>query len=171
MSEYINKTAFCQYLTFKLGEEMFALEVSRIREILDVTTITKVPRSPAFMRGIINVRGSVVPVVDLRLKFDMMATERTMDTRIIVMEIAVNNELMIIGTLADAVNDVMDLESSQIEDAPKIGAKWNTNLIKGIGKHNGEFIIIFDVDLIFSAEELAMVHKNKPERFKDKEAA
>ena len=157
MAEQNSRTMLHQYLTFKLGEEMFAIDVSQVREILDVTTITKVPRAPEFMRGVINVRGSVVPVVDLRMKFDMPATERTKDTRIVVMEIALEGDLTTIGTLADAVHNVMDIEPSSIEPAPKVGAKWNTEFIKGIGKHNDEFIIILNVDRIFSAEELALV--------------
>jgi len=157
MTELKTKALLHQYLTFKLGEEMFAIDVSQVREILDVTTITKVPRAPAFMRGVINVRGSVVPVVDLRMKFGMSTTEHTKDTRIVVMEIALDGELTTIGTLADAVHNVMDIEAGSIEPAPKVGAKWNTEFIKGIGKHNEEFIIILNVDRIFSAEELALV--------------
>jgi purine-binding chemotaxis protein CheW len=161
MSENTAKAMLHQYLTFKLGEEMFAVDVSQVREILDVTTITKVPRAPAFMRGVINVRGSVVPVVDLRMKFDMPKSEQTVDTRIVVMEISLDGELTIIGTLADAVHNVMDIEQSGIEPAPKVGAKWNTAFIQGIGKHNDEFIIILNVDRIFSAEELAMVQDSQ----------
>ncbi|MDA8141477.1 MAG: chemotaxis protein CheW [Desulfobacteraceae bacterium] len=159
MTDNATKAMLHQYLTFKLGEEMFAIDVSQVREILDVTNITKVPRAPEFMRGVINVRGSVVPVVDLRLKFDMEKTQRTVDTRIVVMEIALDGELTIIGTLADAVHNVMDIEPSGIEPAPKVGAKWNTEFIKGIGKHNDQFIIILNVDRIFSVEELAMVQQ------------
>lgn len=159
MAENMNKSLLHQYLTFKLAEEMFALDVSQVREILDVTTITKVPRAPEFMRGVINVRGSVVPVVDLRLKFDMPKTEQTLDTRIVVMEIDLDGEMTIIGTLADAVHNVMDIEQQSIEQAPKVGAKWNTEFIHGIGKHNDDFIIILNVDRIFSAKELAMVQE------------
>lgn len=157
MTEHTDNLSLHQYLTFRLGEEMFALDVSQVREILDVTTITKVPRSPAFMRGVINVRGSVVPVVDLSLKFGMKKIERTLDTRIVVMEISLDGEITVIGALADAVHNVMEMETSQIEAAPKIGAKWNTEFIRGIGKHDDEFIIILDVDRIFSVDELSMV--------------
>ena len=159
MSENTDETMLHQYLTLKLGEEMFAIDVSQVREILDVTAITKVPRAPEFMRGVINVRGSVVPVVDLRLKFDMPKTEQTVDTRIVVMEITLDGELSIVGTLADAVHNVMEFEPSGIEPAPKVGAKRNAAFIKGIGKHNDDFIIILNVDHIFSAEELALVQK------------
>lgn len=160
MSEQANKSMLHQYLTFKLGNEMFAIDVSQVREILDVTTITKVPRAPTFMRGVINVRGSVVPVVDLRMKFDMSKTEQTVDTRIVVMEIALEGELSIIGTLADAVHNVMDIEPTGIEPPPKVGARWNTEFIKGIGKHQDQFIIILNVDRIFSADELALVQQS-----------
>ncbi len=152
-----------QYLTFMLAQEMFALDVSQVREVLDVTTITKVPRSPDFMRGVINVRGSVVPVVDLRLKFGMPSIERTVDTRIVVMEITLAGEVCVIGALADAVHDVMDLDATSIEQAPKIGAKWNTEFIKGIGKLDDQFIIILDIDSVFSVDELVMVTESQTE--------
>ncbi|RJQ77204.1 MAG: chemotaxis protein CheW [Desulfobacteraceae bacterium] len=151
-----------QYLTFKLTEEIFALDVAQVREILDFTTITKVPRAPAFMRGVINVRGSVVPVVDMRLKFEMPRTEKTVDTRIVVMEIAFDGQECTIGALADAVHNVIEMEPGQIEAAPKIGAKWNTDFIKGIGKYQDAFIIILDVDRIFSSNELAAVIERAP---------
>ncbi|MBT8339025.1 MAG: chemotaxis protein CheW [Desulfatitalea sp.] len=152
-----------QYLTFKLGEEMFALDVAQVREILDVTTITKVPRSPDFMRGVINVRGSIVPVVDLRLKFGLPVVERTVDTRIVVMEIHMDGDMNIVGALADAVHDVLDMDTTDIEAAPKLGAKWNTEFIKGIGKLDERFIIILDVDRVFSSGELALVSEKQPE--------
>ena len=147
------------FLTFRLGDELFALDVSQVREVLELDTITGVPNALEFMRGVINVRGSVVPVVDLRLKFDMTQIQRTVDTRIVVMEITLEGEITVIGALADAVHNVMDLEPGQIEAAPKIGARWNTEFIKGIGKHDDQFIIILNVDRIFSADELAMVRQ------------
>ncbi len=171
MTEQTGKTMLQQYLTFKLGEEMFALDVSQVREILDVTNITKVPRAPEFMRGVINVRGSVVPVVDLRLKFGLAATIRTLDTRIVVMEIALAGEVCVIGALADAVHNVMDLEAGQIEATPKFGAKWNSAFIKGIGKHDDQFIIILDVDRIFSNDELAMVQTEAGGGYEESRAA
>ena len=97
----INETT--QYLTFKLEEEVFALDIAMVREVLDFTTITKVPRTPEFMRGVINLRGSVVPVVDMRLKFGMSRTEKTVNTCIIIVEVTVDDEKLILGTLADSV--------------------------------------------------------------------
>ena len=146
-----------QYLTFKLGEEIFALNVGQVREVLDLTTITKVPGTPDFMRGVINVRGSVVPVMDLRLKFGLSRTENTLDTRIIVMELSLDGEVVVLGTLADSVNEVIDLEPNQIEPPPKIGMRWRTEFIKGIGKRNDLFIIILDIDQVFSTDELAIL--------------
>jgi purine-binding chemotaxis protein CheW len=161
MAEHLQNNTMRQYLTFELGEELFALDVIQVREVLDVTTITKVPRAPVFMRGVINVRGNVVPVVDLRLKFDLTQTEATVDTRIVVLEIDLEGEVTVIGAMADAVRNVMDLEADRIEAAPKIGAKWNTDFIKGIGKHDDQFIIILNADRIFSSDELVMVQQTE----------
>lgn len=153
-------TEISHYLTFKLDDEMFAIDVSQVREVLDMTTITKVPRAPAFMRGVINVRGSVVPVVDLRLKFGLTKTEMTLDTRTIVMEIMMDDEVTVIGALADSVHDVMEMEPTQIEKPPKMGSRWRSEFIKGIGKINDLFIIILDIDRVFSVEELLLVGKS-----------
>lgn len=146
-----------QYLTFGLSTEVFAVEVGKVREILDYTTITKVPRTPEFMRGVINVRGSVVPVVDLRLKFGMTETERTLGTCIIVLEIALEGETIILGALADSVQEVIELESEQIEPAPRIGVRVRNEFIRGMGKTDNGFIMILDIDTVFSTDELDMV--------------
>jgi purine-binding chemotaxis protein CheW len=143
-----------QYLTFKLGEEIFAVEVAKVREILDVSDITKVPQTPDFMRGVINLRGGVVPVIDLRLKLGMTQTEKTVNTCIIVMEVAIGEETTILGTLADSVQEVLDLDGVQIEAAPRIGTKLNTDFLRGMVRHNDSFIMILDIDRVFSAEEL-----------------
>ncbi len=154
-------TETTQYLTFKLGDEVFAVDISKVREVLDFTTVTKVPRTPDFMRGVINLRGSVVPVVDMRLKFGMSETEKTVNTCIIIVEIALDNETTILGALADSVQEVIDLEPEQIEPAPRIGTRLKTEFIKGMGKKDDHFIMILDIDKIFSSEELAMVQGAK----------
>jgi purine-binding chemotaxis protein CheW len=146
-----------QYLTFKLGEEVFGLDVSKVREILEFTSITKVPRTPGFMRGVINLRGGVVPVVDMRVKFGMSATEKTVNTCIIVAEVELDGDTTVLGALVDSVQEVFELEPSQIEPAPRIGTKLNTEFIKGMGKRDERFIILLDVDKAFSAEELSLV--------------
>jgi purine-binding chemotaxis protein CheW len=143
-----------QYLTFKLGDEVFALDVAKVREVLDFTTITRIPRTPEFMRGVINLRGSVVPVVDLRLGFGMARTERTVNTCIIVVEVSLGGDTVVVGALADSVEEVIDLEPEQIQPAPNIGFQINTDFIRGMGKRDAEFIMILDIDKVFSAEEL-----------------
>jgi len=152
----IETEASTQYLTFKLEEEIFALDVAEVREILDFTTVTKIPQTPAFMRGVINLRGSVVPVMDLRQKFGMSATEKTVNSCIIVTEMTMGAENVVIGVLADAVQEVIDMEPEQIEPAPHIGAKLNMDFILGMGKHNGTFMMILDIDRIFESSDLEM---------------
>jgi purine-binding chemotaxis protein CheW len=146
-----------QYLTFRLGEEVFATDVAKVREVLDFTTITKIPRTPDFMSGVINLRGNVVPVVDLRLCFEMSKTEKTVNTCIVVVEMLVDGESSVIGALADSVEEVIDLEPEQIQPPPRIGAKIRTDFIKGMGKRDAQLIMILDIDRVFSADELSAV--------------
>ena len=152
-----------QYLTFRLEDEVFAIDVSQAREVLEFSTITKVPRSPDFMRGVINLRGSVVPVVDLRIKFGMSMTERTINSRIVVMEIALDGEKIVVGALADSVHEVLELDPNQIEPPPRIGTRWRADLIKGIGKREEQFIIILDIDRIFTSDEVMLVQDLSPQ--------
>lgn len=162
MSELkITETAL--YLTFKLDNEVFALDVSQVREILDLSPITKVPRAADFMRGVINVRGSVVPVVDLRRKLGISEAEATRDTRIVVMELDLEGEVTILGAMADSVHEVIELAPEQIEAAPKIGARWRTEFIRGIGKRDDEFIIILDIDRVFTTDEIALLENAEAE--------
>ena len=150
-------TATTQYLTFQLAEEVYALDISKVREVLDFTTVTKVPRTPDFMRGVINLRGSVVPVVDLRLKFGMAATEKTVNTCVIITEVTVDGDTTVLGCLADSVQEVLDLAPEDVSAAPKIGTKLRTEFITGMGKRDDRFIIILDIDKVFSVEDLALV--------------
>jgi purine-binding chemotaxis protein CheW len=136
---------------------VFALDISKVREVLDYTVVTKVPQTPEFMRGVINLRGCVVPVVDMRLKFGMQSAAQTVNTCIIIVEIAVAGESTILGAMADSVQEVLDMESSQIEPPPRIGTKLNTDFIRGMGKHNEQFIMILDIDKVFSCDELSVV--------------
>jgi purine-binding chemotaxis protein CheW len=151
-----------QYLTFKLDNEVFALDVATVREVLDFTTVTKIPRTPEFMRGVINLRGSVVPVVDLRLAFGMSATEKTVNTCIVVVEVCLEGEATIMGALADSVEEVIDLEPDQIQAAPRIGASIKTDFIRGMGKRDTQFLMILDIDRVFSADQLAGLRSSVP---------
>ncbi len=150
-------TEATQHLTFKLDEEVFALDISKVREVLEYTTVTKVPQTPDFMCGVINLRGGVVPVVNLRLKFGMPEAEKTVNTCIIIVEVALDGETTVLGALADSVQEVLELEPDQIEPAPKIGTKLNTDFIRGMGKRDDQFIMILDIDKVFSTDELAIV--------------
>lgn len=146
-----------QYLTFVLDEEVFSVDVARVREILEITNITKVPQVPDFMRGVINLRGCVVPVIDLRLKFGMRETDQTVNTCIIVVEVEMDGEKIVLGALADSVQEVIEMEPAQIEAAPHIGSHLKTEFLKGMGKHNDRFVMILDIDKVFSEIELAAV--------------
>ena len=146
-----------QYLTFQLGDEVFGLDVAHVREILEFTRVTRVPRTPDYMRGVINLRGSVVPVLDMRLKFGLSRTEQTVNTCIVVAEVFLEDESVVIGALVDSVQEVFELEPAQIEPAPRIGTRLNTEFIKGMGKRDDQFIMLLDVDRIFSSEELGAV--------------
>lgn len=146
-----------QYLTFMLDDEVFALEISKVREVLDFSDVTKVPQTPDFMRGVINLRGSVVPVVDMRLKFGMGSAETTVNTCIIIVEVIMDGEASVLGALVDSVQEVLDMEPDQIEPPPRIGTKLNTEFIRGMGKHNEHFVIILDIDKVFSADEICLL--------------
>ena len=146
-----------QYLTFRLDYELFALDIAKVREVLDLTAITRVPRTPEYMLGVINLRGSVVPVVDLRIRFGMEKSETTVNTCIIITEVLADDETLILGALVDSVQEVIDLESGDLEPPPKIGARLNTDFIKGMGRQNDKFIILLYIDKVFSTSELAMV--------------
>jgi len=142
------------YLTFTLDQEDFAVDVAGVREVLDYTDVTRVPRTPDFMKGVINLRGSVVPVVDMRLKFGLPEAEKTVDTCIIVLEVEMEGEVAVIGAIADSVKEVFELESSQIEPPPRLGTRFDTEFISGMGKYKDDFIIILDVNRVFSNQEL-----------------
>ena len=160
MSEVTNSN---QYLTFTLDQEVFGLEIGKVREVLDYTTLTKVPQTPEFMRGVINLRGSVVPVVDMRLKFGMTLTQRSVNTCIIIVEVELGGEKTQLGALADSVREVMDLDAEDIEPAPKLGIGLNTEFIKGMGKAGEKFIILLDFNRVFSFEELSVLREGQRE--------
>jgi purine-binding chemotaxis protein CheW len=148
-----------QYVTFCLGEELFGIEVTRAREILDLVPVTKVPQTPDYLLGVINLRGQVVPVVDLRVKLGLSKAEATRDSCIIVMEVQVDGEVLTVGGLADSVREVLELRDDLIEPAPRLGTKLKTEFIAGMGKVEEQFLILLEIDRVFSAEELALVQE------------
>jgi purine-binding chemotaxis protein CheW len=143
-----------QYLTFTLGEEQYAVDVSQVKEVLEMQPITRIPNTPPYMRGVINVRGGVIPILDLRKKFGMEEVEETVDTSIVVLEVHAGEETITVGTVADTVQEVIELPGERIEPTPRIGTKLDTAFIKGLGKHEEQFLIILDIDKVFTDAEL-----------------
>ena len=146
-----------QYVTFHLGAELFGVEVIRTREILTLVPVTRVPQTPDYLLGVINLRGQVVPVVDLRVKLGLPVKEAGQETCIIVMEVRVDNEVLIVGGLADAVREVLELRNDQIEPPPRMGLKLKTEFIAGMGKVDEQFIILLNIDRVFESDELAVL--------------
>lgn len=144
-----------QYLTFTLDQEQYAAEVSKVREVLELMPVTKLPRMPEYMRGVINIRGSVVPVVDLRQKFGMAEVSETVDTSIIVMDVGREGHEMTVGCLADSVDEVIDIAPDSVEAAPSFGTKVETQFIDGIAKREDAFIILLDINRVFADGELS----------------
>jgi len=151
------------YLTFKLGEEEFAAHVSKVLSIMEMVKITKVPKSPEYMQGVINLRGQVLPVVDTRIKFGMTPTEFTANTCIVVMEVEVNAEYVQVGTLVDSVQEVLEISDDQIQPPPSIGNKYKSEFISGMAKLDEHFIMMLDMDHVFSAEEIMNVQASTEE--------
>jgi purine-binding chemotaxis protein CheW len=134
-----------------------------VREVLEVPQITKVPTAPQYMRGVVNVRGQSIPVVDLRLRFGLPKATETLQTRIIVMELALDGEVAVLGGMADSVHEVIELEPGNINPPPKIAMRWRTEFIQGMGKRGEEFIIILDFNSVFSTDEMTLVRELAPE--------
>ena len=146
-----------QYLSFRLDGELFAIDVAGVREVIDRTEMTRIPRMPEFMRGVINLRGNVVPVVDLQMKFGIGKVETTIDTCVVVLEVNVDEEPTTVGALVDAVEEVFELDPGHIEPPPKMGTRLNTDFIEGMGRLDDEFVILLDADKVFSAVEIEAV--------------
>ena len=151
-----------QYLSFNLADEVFALDIGKVREVLEFTTVTKVPQTPDFMRGVINLRGGVVPVIDMKLKFRMGETEKAINTCVIITEVELEGgETTVLGALADSVQEVFDMQEDEIEPAPKIGTQLNTEFLKGMGKKDDEFILLLDIDKVFNLAEIEAINGSK----------
>ena len=143
-----------KYLTFRLAEEEYGLEILKVREIMGMLDITAVPRTPEFVRGVINLRGNVIPVIDLRLKFGMQAIEQTEETCIIVVDV----EGLEMGIVVDRVSEVLDISSEEIQEAPSFGVSVDTDFILGIGKANNQVTILLNIsEVLTSAEASALV--------------
>lgn len=146
-----------KYLTFRLADEEYGLEILKVQEIIQMQTITRVPRTPPYVRGVINLRGKVIPVVDLRLKFGLDGVEDTDRTCIIVVQIRQGDSVVIMGIIIDEVREVLDIAGDNIEEAPDFGSQIDTEFILGMGKIGQSVKILLDIDKVLSAVELKSV--------------
>ncbi len=156
-----NVIAVHQFLTFSLGNENYAVRVKNVREVLEVVTITHVPGMPSFMKGVLNLRGRVVPVIDLRKKFGMNDSERTVETSIIIMEIEGTDETVQIGVFVDSVHEVIEIHPEKIEPAPTMGMNLKTGYMEGMCEHEGSFLILLNINQILSTDELVQLPKSE----------
>ncbi len=145
-----------KFLTFVLGKEEYGIEILKVREIIGLMDITTVPQTPEYMKGVINLRGKVIPVIDLRLKFSLQEEEHTQETCVIVVEVNSTS----IGLIVDSVSEVSDISGEEIENAPSFGQGIDTSFIMGLGKVKEKIIILLDIEAVLSSEELEMVNQH-----------
>lgn len=150
-----------QYVTFRLESELFGVEVTRTKEILSLIPVTSVPQTPDYMLGVLNLRGQVVPVIDMRRKLGLAESCKTEETCIIVVEVLLEGETITVGALADAVREVLELRGDQIEPPPKLGTRLKTEYITGMGKIDEQFIILLNLDRIFTTDELMLIQNDQ----------
>lgn len=143
-----------QYLTFVLGGELFAVGILAIKEIIEYASLTGVPMMPEYVRGVINLRGAVVPVIDLSVRFDKPPSAVTKRTCIVIIEVAAGSERHVLGVVVDAVNAVLDIPVTEIEPPPTFGASIRTDFIQGLGKVSGKLVILLDVEHALAAQDL-----------------
>ena len=148
-----------KYLTFTLAGDEYGIGILKVKEIIGIMAITTVPQMPDYLKGVINLRGKVIPVVDLRLKFGMEAMDYTERTCIIVVEIACTGQKVMIGILVDSVSEVLNIKGGDIEEAPNFGSRLNTDYILGMAKTGGKVKILLDIDRVLSAEEIGGLDK------------
>ncbi len=147
-----------KYLTFSLAGEEYGIGILKVKEIIGIMTITPIPKTPDFVKGVINLRGKVIPVVDLRLKFGMTGMESTERTCIIVVEIAASGDKIFMGIVVDSVSEVLNIRAAEIEDTPNFGSKLDTAYILGMAKINQSVKILLDIDKVMSNEEIGQLN-------------
>ena len=148
-----------KYLTFSLDEEEYGIGILKIKEIIGMIAVTPIPKTPKFIKGVVNLRGKVIPVVDLRLKFDMASAEYTERTCIVVVEIAGAAGKIMIGLVVDAVSEVLNIKKEEIEDPPKFGIAVETDYILGMAKRDNGVKILLDIDKVLEADDVAALEK------------
>jgi purine-binding chemotaxis protein CheW len=148
-----------KYLTFRLADEEYGLEILKVQEIIRMQAVTRVPRTPDYVRGVINLRGKVIPVIELRKKFNFSSCEDTEKTCIIVVQISSADSSLVMGIIIDEVREVLDIAAENIEETPTFGSTINTDFILGMGKMNGNVKILLDIDKVLSIQELTEIQK------------
>lgn len=151
LNEHILKAG--KFLTFELGNEVYGLEILKVQEIIGMMNVTRVPKTISYVRGVINLRGKVIPVIDLRLKFVLEAKSDTERTCIIVVKIEANQIELTMGIIVDEVSEVLDIQSSQLEDTPSFSSDMNTDYLLGIGKVAEKVIMLLNIDKVLSSSE------------------
>jgi purine-binding chemotaxis protein CheW len=152
--DMLASASMSQYLTFKLDQELFAVDIAKVREVLELNSMTKVPRMPDFMCGVINLRGNAVPVIDMRLKLGLNVTEKTIDSCVVISEVAVDGENTVLGALVDSVQEVIDLDANNVAPPPHMGGRISEAVLRGLGRRDDKFVMILDLDRVFTADEL-----------------
>lgn len=150
-----------KYLTFQLGKEVYGIEILKVQEIIGMMPVTRMPRTPEFVRGVINLRGKVIPVIELRLKFGLETREDTDRTCIVVVQVAGNAGTVTMGLLVDEVSEVLNVLQEQIEAPPSFGAGVDIDFILGMGKVGQKVVMLLDADKVLSGEELALASQAK----------
>jgi len=148
-----------KFLTFALAGEDYGIEILKVQEIIGIMNITPIPRTPDYVKGVMNLRGKIIPIVDLRTKFEMEAQEQTEETCIIVVQVARKDRNVTMGVVVDCVSEVVDINSAQIESAPSFGTNVNTDYILGMGKIADKVVVLLDVDKVLSSGEIKAVEK------------
>jgi purine-binding chemotaxis protein CheW len=145
------------YLTFQLHNERFAVHVSKVLNILELVPITKVPKSPEYLKGVINLRGSVLGVMDIKMKFDFPITDYTKETSILVLQVVIDDDITDVGAIVDSVHDVIEVDEKQILPPLSVGIKFKSDFVTGVIKHNEKFIMVLDMDKLFNTEIKAAI--------------
>ena len=148
------------YLTFELGGELFSISVFKVIEIIEFPEVTKVPNSPEYLLGVINLRGNVIPLVDTRYKFSMDgALDKSMQS-VIIMELSIEGEMMLVGGVVDKVLDVIELNDNELKPSPSLGSKYKPAFVLGMGEFKDNFYMLIDIDKVFSTEEIVLLKEN-----------
>lgn len=148
-----------KYLTFRLATEVYGIAIMKVKTIIGLMEITKVPRTPQFVRGVINLRGQIIPIVDMRRKFGLEDTEDTRETTIIVVEVNKSESMQEIGIVVDSVSEVMDIEEGHIDDAPEFGSEFDSEFIMGMAKAKGRVLSLLRIEKILSSDDINVLKK------------